>query len=150
MDIGKTPVTDEDALDYAVGAAAGVFARKYVDSALGDLSVDDAFGMATDISVNPGASSELLGVSPADMDYINPEVLREKLMDMYLSQSAADDLVVAIETDDNARSGQIAARHDAVMRNIKATPDQRQRMEFDSENGDDSALIKAKESFFFE
>lgn len=135
---------------YDAGVASGVIARKFADGTLGDLSPEEMFAMSTDVALDTQAVADIMGMTRDNATVIDPEVFRERLMDQYDQQSAADFLVNGIESFDRERARQVNARRDAMFRYARATAGQAERADFDEMNGDPSMLNRIREIYFFE
>lgn len=135
---------------FDAGIAAGVLLRKFSDSSLGDLDYDEARDLVDTVISDDSTLSSVVGVSPDDVGYVNHGEVRSRMLDSYLSQRAVDDLVGVLHSsmDFSRRNEETLAS--SIIRHSGATDDQVTRMKFDSANGDDSALNRAKELYYFE
>ena len=139
---------DQDSFD--AGIAAGVLLRKFSDSSLGDLDYDEARDLVDTVISDDSTLSSVVGVSPDDIGYVNHGEVRSRMLDSYLSQRAVDDLVSVLHSSMDFSRRNEEALASSIIRHSGATDDQVMRMEFDSANGDYSALNRAKELYYFE
>ena len=140
--------SSDDSFD--AGIAAGVLLRKFSDSSLGDLDYDEARDLVDTVISDDSTLSSVVGVSPDDVGYVNHREVRSRMLDSYLSQGAVDDLVSVLHSSMDFSRHNEEALASSIIRHSGATDDQVTRMEFDSANGDDSALNRAKELYYFE
>lgn len=140
--------SSDDSFD--AGIAAGVLLRKFSDSSLGDLDYDEARDLVDTVISDDSTLSSVVGVSPDDVRYVNHREVRSRMLDSYLSQRAVDDLVGVLHSSMDFSRRNEEALTSSIIRHSGATDDQVTRMEFDSANGDYSALNRAKELYYFE
>lgn len=149
--LGQQPQGFPEDLSYRTGEALGQLIGLASENDLGSLTPDEAFDRANIATSNPTAIAPLLGIKdPALADTIDLDFFRDQFMYNYLAAKAADDFVDAKNEADEFRKSTINRRHDSMFRNAAVTPDQAERVMFDADNGDLSALNRVREQYFFE
>lgn len=142
--VGETPEA------YGAGLAAGTLIGNYSEGTLGSLSPDQAYALATEATNDRGSLSLVTGAAPEHVHVLDPDAIRETIMEMYDGQRAVDMIVAAHDTAMRLREETIAKRYDSMYRHAKLTPEQMGRLELDREAGDDTPLNKVREKYFFE
>lgn len=135
---------------HRAGEALGQFFGLAETNRLGSLGLDGAIDKASLASASPEAVACSLGIPLAYADTLDMSEVRERLMSSYYAAEAADDFVESKESFDRFRENMINGRRDLMYRSAAVTPDQADRIRFDADNGDMSALNRVREQFFFE
>lgn len=137
-------------LIYGSGVALGQLLGLATGNNLGELTPDDAADKASIAAASPVAIASVLGIPAENAGTLNMDEVRNRLMSSYFSAKAADDFVGSKEFADEFRDHMIAERRAAMFRNAAVAPDQAERIRFDADHGDVSALNRVREQFFFE
>ena len=136
--------------DFDAGVAAGVLSRKYVDSALGDLSYDEMSDLAESIATSDTVLSDLLSVPAETVGYIDRNEVRRRLMASYHAQKAVDEVSRTYNTG-VARGERCEQQlQDSMVRHSHIAEDQWSRALQDSAAGDDSVVNHIRELYYFE
>lgn len=130
--------------------ATGLVLRRYAESTLGMMNLDDMFNMATAVAAQPRALGQALGMSEEQAGLFEPLALRERLMSSYFSQRFAQDLA---ETKDEAQDEADMVKIDHITRGAicaGVSADQLGSAISQAQTGDCSALNRMEEIYLFE
>ncbi len=128
-------------------AATGAYMACVADGSIGDLSDEEAFGLASKSASYPSIAGNVLGFGAA-ADVIPPDVLRERLLEDFYDAQTVGMMADAFDAQDSVPAMMKDRRERTMFALSGATPEDIGRVMFDKESGDNSAYLAMQERFF--
>lgn len=137
-----------DVMGELAKAGVGYFMAASASGTLGSTDPDAVHEMADAMSSSPDETARALGQNPDLAGSVSPEALRTNILREYYDARFADMFANDKASRDEAAAAMIDRRHQTEYTYARLTPEEIGRVEFDAENGDESALLKVKEQFY--
>jgi len=135
-------------VDTLARAGLGAFMAASANGTVGQIDPDDMFEISAAMASSPSVVAESLGNDPRLGQVISPEQLQANILEKYYDEMFASELGVANDELAGNQQDMIIRRHDAANAYAGLTEDDIARIEFDRENGDDSAAVAVMEQFY--
>lgn len=138
----------EDRVAPLVVSAATVYADAYNGGGLADVDPEDMYDITAVASLRPELTALAFGDDPAAAVDTTPMAMRDALLDQY---EAACFKQLYDELSEESRSvpeHMKRQRREAMFSYSRISPETAGQIQFDAENGDDSALREIKDRFY--
>lgn len=135
---------DQDISSYFSPVSAAAFVGAMEDGSLGDMDYSDALALASSASLSPevGASLSKTAKRPLTPDEVKSEMMRNYWDDVVMGT-----MVSGMNRSESVAVGLEDRRREALFAGVSG--DEANRIAFDSQHGDGSALLRLKEQFYF-
>lgn len=139
-----------NAVEVEPGFATGMLLRRFAESTLGEMNLQDVFSLATAVAEHPEALGAGLGLSEDQSRQMDPFAVRDRILDSYFAQRYAQDLAGTQDAALDEAEAESNARVQRMAGAAALSPDRLQEALDRASGGDCSAMNRIEEIYYFE
>lgn len=143
-------VDKPNAVGIEPGFATGVLLRRFAESTLGEMNLQDVFSLATTVAEQPEALGSVLGMTEEQSRQMDPFAVRGRVLDSYFAQRYAQDLAGTQDAALDEAEAESGARVQRMAGAAAISPDRLQEALDRASGGDCSAMNRMEEIYYFE
>lgn len=143
-------VDKSNAVEIEPGFATGVLLRRFAESTLGEMNLQDVFSLATTVAEQPEALGSVLGMTEDQSRQMDPFAVRDRIIDSYFAQRYAQDLAGTQDATLDEDEAESNARVQRMAGVAALSPDRLQEALDRASGGDCSAMNRIEEIYYFE
>lgn len=143
-------VDKASAVEIEPGFATGMLLRRFAESTLGEMNLQDVFSLATVVAGQPEALGAGLGLSEEQSRQMDPFAVRGRILDSYFAQRYAQDLAGTQDAALDEAEAESYARVQRMAGAAAVSPDRLQEALDRASGGDCSAMNRMEEIYYFE
>lgn len=132
------------------GFATGLLLRRFAESTLGEMNLQDVFSLATTVAEQPEALGSVIGMTEEQSRQMDPFAVRDRILDSYFAQRYAQDLAGTQDAALDEAEAESSARVQRMAGAAAVSPDRLQEALDRASGGDCSAMNRIEEIYYFE